>query len=208
MHLVRHLHRFPTQMLNLGSQPLFISWRARCLLRWIESIIALSAQSDQLLLDVSLLRTHRALSMTAIEEPGLTSAESHTQPMPFATESCGNTPANKASKSSPSGSVWLKSQAALRYIPRRCRYDPARPPGFSLSLNLLFSFAATFTGTMRLCLLLHVDWFQAVANLYYNHPILNVLAQDFKVTDERASLVPTLAQAGYAGGLLFCKYSL
>jgi len=42
-----------------------------------------------------------------------------------------------------------------------------------------------------------------VANLYYNHPILNVLARDFNVTDERASLIPTVMQAGYAAGLLF-----
>lgn len=42
-----------------------------------------------------------------------------------------------------------------------------------------------------------------VANLYYNHPILNLLADDFNVTDEEASYIPTLAQAGYAGGLLF-----
>ena len=75
----------------------------------------------------------------------------------------------------------------ITYTPRRCRYHPAKPPEFSLSLNLLFAFAGTFT----------------VANLYYNHPILNILAEDFNVTNERASLVPTMAQAGYAGGLLF-----
>lgn len=48
---------------------------------------------------------------------------------------------------------------------------------------------------------------KAVANLYYNHPILNILAHDFNVTNEQASLVPTLAQAGYAGGLLFRKHN-
>jgi MFS family permease len=42
-----------------------------------------------------------------------------------------------------------------------------------------------------------------VANLYYNHPILNLLAQDFGVTEYQSSYIPTLAQAGYAGGLLF-----
>ncbi len=41
-----------------------------------------------------------------------------------------------------------------------------------------------------------------MANLYYNHPILNILAIEFNVTNERSSLVPTLMQAGYAGGLL------
>jgi hypothetical protein len=42
-----------------------------------------------------------------------------------------------------------------------------------------------------------------VANLYYSHPILNLFSDDFHVTDEKASNIPTLAQAGYAGGLLF-----
>jgi predicted MFS family arabinose efflux permease len=56
-----------------------------------------------------------------------------------------------------------------------------------MALNILFAFAACFT----------------VANLYYNHPILNLLAKDFGVSDEEASYVPTLAQAGYATGLLF-----
>ena len=41
-----------------------------------------------------------------------------------------------------------------------------------------------------------------VANLYYTHPILNLLADDFHVSDEEASYIPTLAQAGYAAGLL------
>jgi MFS family permease len=43
----------------------------------------------------------------------------------------------------------------------------------------------------------------SVANLYYTHPILNILAEDFGVSDERSSLIPTIMQAGYAGGLLF-----
>lgn len=42
-----------------------------------------------------------------------------------------------------------------------------------------------------------------VANLYYNHPILNILAVEFNVTNEQAARVPTLMQAGYAAGLLF-----
>ena len=82
---------------------------------------------------------------------------------------------------------WKFFLSLLTYTPKRCRYDPSKPPSFSMALNLLFGFAATFT----------------VANLYYNHPILNILAEDFHVTNEKASLVPTLAQAGYAGGLLF-----
>ncbi|OCT46957.1 hypothetical protein CLCR_02645 [Cladophialophora carrionii] len=75
----------------------------------------------------------------------------------------------------------------LAYVPPRCRYDPEKPFEFSMGLNLLFAFAGCFT----------------VANLYYTHPILNLLADDFHVTDEQSSYIPTLAQAGYAGGLLF-----
>ncbi|EXJ86713.1 hypothetical protein A1O3_03666 [Capronia epimyces CBS 606.96] len=85
------------------------------------------------------------------------------------------------------GSVLQTVYDCLTYVPPRCRYDPERPFEFSMGLNLLFAFAGCFT----------------VANLYYNHPILNLLADDFKVTDEQASHIPTLAQAGYAGGLLF-----
>lgn len=41
-----------------------------------------------------------------------------------------------------------------------------------------------------------------VANLYYSHPILDILAQFFDVSHERASLIPTCSQAGYATGLI------
>ena len=96
-------------------------------------------------------------------------------------------PPSPSTLSAKPASISCRIQDIITYTPQRCRYDPAKPPGFSLSLNLLFGFAGTFT----------------VANLYYNHPILNILAEDFNVTNERASLVPTMAQAGYAGGLLF-----
>ncbi|KAI1750293.1 major facilitator superfamily domain-containing protein [Xylaria castorea] len=42
-----------------------------------------------------------------------------------------------------------------------------------------------------------------VANLYYTNPILNILADEFGVSNERAALIPSVTQAGYAGGLLF-----
>lgn len=54
-------------------------------------------------------------------------------------------------------------------------------------LNVIFGFAGAFT----------------VANLYYNHPILNILAHDFGVEYEKVSQIPTVMQAGYAAGLLF-----
>ena len=84
-------------------------------------------------------------------------------------------------------SLWRNIYLIISYTPKRCRYDPDKPFGFSMGLNLLFGFAGTFT----------------VANLYYTHPILNKLADDFHVDQERVSLIPTLAQAGYAVGLFF-----
>ncbi|OQO10824.1 hypothetical protein B0A48_04125 [Cryoendolithus antarcticus] len=68
----------------------------------------------------------------------------------------------------------------LTYTPPHIRWDPSSPPKFSIWLNVLFGFAGAFT----------------VANLYYNHPILNILARDFGVTYEDVSIIPTLAQAG------------
>jgi MFS family permease len=72
------------------------------------------------------------------------------------------------------------------YVPPNCRWVPGTHKILTLPLNLLYAFAMTFT----------------VANLYYNQPILTVLADDFKVTHERVSLIPTLTQAGYAFGLV------
>ncbi|KAJ6263332.1 Phosphoribosylaminoimidazole-succinocarboxamide synthase [Drechslerella dactyloides] len=77
--------------------------------------------------------------------------------------------------------------AVARYAPRRCRYDPEREFHFNLAMNVLFAFAAAFT----------------VANLYYNHPILDVLARDFNVSYEKVSTIPNVMQAGYACGLFF-----
>lgn len=84
-------------------------------------------------------------------------------------------------------SRWRKIYNILTWTPPNCRYDPANPPGFSMGLNVLFAFAGAFT----------------VANLYYNHPILNILADDFHVKDVDAAQIPTVMQAGYAAGLLF-----
>src|SRR6187551_777333 len=63
----------------------------------------------------------------------------------------------------------------LSWTPPQCRWDPKKPPQFSIGLNILFAFAAGFT----------------VANLYYNHPILNILAHDFGVDYAQVSQVPT-----------------
>jgi hypothetical protein len=73
----------------------------------------------------------------------------------------------------------------ITYTPKRCRWDPDEPPRFNIWLNLLFGAAGAFT----------------VANLYYSHPILDILAEDFGVNYVEVANIPTLAQAGYAVGL-------
>ncbi|KAL1303355.1 hypothetical protein AAFC00_006752 [Neodothiora populina] len=82
---------------------------------------------------------------------------------------------------------WRKAYDTLTWTPPQCRYDPAQPPQFSVGLNVLFAFSAGFT----------------VANLYYAHPILNILADEFNVPYEKVAQIPTVMQAGYAAGLLF-----
>lgn len=43
----------------------------------------------------------------------------------------------------------------------------------------------------------------AVANLYYNQPLLNDICRDLKVIEFTANLIPMVTQIGYALGLLF-----
>ncbi len=43
----------------------------------------------------------------------------------------------------------------------------------------------------------------AVANLYYNQPLLNDICRDLKVSEFTANLIPMVTQIGYACGLLF-----
>lgn len=71
-------------------------------------------------------------------------------------------------------------------IPRRLQWDPEQPPKFTLLLNAVFGFSATFT----------------VANLYYPQSILIQMADAFNVPYSRVTNVPTLLQASYAVGLL------
>ncbi|SJL01269.1 related to dityrosine transporter [Armillaria ostoyae] len=70
-------------------------------------------------------------------------------------------------------------------IPRRLRYDPARPFQFGIGLNVLFAFACTFM----------------VANLFYCLPLLIQFSESFGVSYFGSSRAPTLLQAGYATGL-------
>ncbi|EME41693.1 hypothetical protein DOTSEDRAFT_81928 [Dothistroma septosporum NZE10] len=84
-------------------------------------------------------------------------------------------------------SIWRRIYNTIYWTPPSVRWDPANPPQFNIWHNILFGFAGAFT----------------VANLYYNHPILNILARDFGVSYVEVANIPTLAQAGYATGLLF-----
>ena len=79
--------------------------------------------------------------------------------------------------------LWQRAVDYVFWVPPNCRWNPERPPKFSMGMNILFAFAGAFT----------------VANLYYNHPILNILAHDFDVPYEKVAQIPTVAQAGYAG---------
>lgn len=111
----------------------------------------------------------------------------HTTPTSSSNTSLDNN-ANDDTKPAPSArfGAFRRLYDAVTYVPVRCRWDPDDPPKFSIWLNILFGFAGAFT----------------VANLYYSHAILNILADDFGVEYEQISQVPTLAQAGYAVGLL------
>ncbi|KAF4621383.1 hypothetical protein D9613_000030 [Agrocybe pediades] len=71
-------------------------------------------------------------------------------------------------------------------IPKRLRYDPARPLTFGLLMNIAFGFASTFT----------------VANLYYCQPLLIQFSLSFGVSYSQVSQIPTFTQAGYAIGLV------
>lgn len=102
-------------------------------------------------------------------------------------DSLENPEDSNAAKLTPQRSTWRKVIDILDWTPPWCRYDPNKPPTFSIWHNLLFALAGLLT----------------IGNLYYNHPILNVLAEDFNVSYVTVSRIPTLMQAGYATGLLF-----
>jgi hypothetical protein len=110
-----------------------------------------------------------------------------TKPTTPTSTSTASSPHSPSYAPKPQPSIWRKTYDILTWTPQRCRWDPSRPPKFSFSINILFAFAGGFT----------------VANLYYSHPILNVLARDFGVDYEAVAQIPTVMQAGYAAGLLF-----
>ncbi|KAL9062319.1 MAG: hypothetical protein Q9157_009030 [Trypethelium eluteriae] len=96
------------------------------------------------------------------------------------TPSSITSPPSEDQKSVKERSLGRRFWDILTWTPPRCRWDPEKPPEFSMPLNILFGFAGAFT----------------VANLYYNHPILNILAHDFNVPYVKVSQIPTVMQAG------------
>lgn len=74
----------------------------------------------------------------------------------------------------------------IYWTPPWCRWDIDHPRPFTIWLNILYACAGGFTS----------------ANLYYSHPILNILAAQFNTSQAGVSTIPTLAQAGDATGLL------
>ncbi|KAI1359182.1 major facilitator superfamily domain-containing protein [Xylaria arbuscula] len=75
----------------------------------------------------------------------------------------------------------------LAWTPAWLRWDAEAQNELTWGVVVIFGFAGAFS----------------VANLYYTNPILNILADEFGVSNERAALIPSVTQAGYAGGLLF-----
>jgi hypothetical protein len=155
---------------------------------------------------------HASLPSTSIPAPPAISTVIHPD------LSSKNHPQHEHHKTHASTNVWN----VITYIPVRCRYHSHKPFEFSLELNILFgtslinhprshkalSTNLSYSPASPSPLVVIVDYSLAfagcitVANLYYNHPILNLLANDFGISYEEASYVPTLAQAGYAAGLL------
>ena len=123
-------------------------------------------------------------------------SEHHTTPSPLSatspdhtslTSQTKNNQDDKSTTGAGSLATFWHVLDKITYTPKRCRWDPVEPPRFNIWLNLLFGAAGAFT----------------VANLYYSHPILDILAKDFGVNYVGVAKIPTLAQAGYAVGLLF-----
>lgn len=47
-------------------------------------------------------------------------------------------------------STWRKIYNVLAWTPPNCRWDPKKPPQFSMSMNVLFAFAAGCKFTLKL----------------------------------------------------------
>lgn len=72
------------------------------------------------------------------------------------------------------------------FTPSWCRWHVDNPPKFTIWHNILFACAGGVYA----------------ANLYYSHPILEVMAESFGTGQTGVVNIPTLAQAGDGLGLL------
>jgi len=59
------------------------------------------------------------------------------------------------------------------------------------------------TINQKMVLILSIACAMSVANLYYNQPLLADMGRDFSVSEGAVGFIATLAQLGYAAGLLF-----
>lgn len=125
--------------------------------------------------------------MVANEEKQHQTAHQTAEESPNTSSSSNSSVDDEQKSEATQPSIWRRIYDTIFWTPPNLRWNPDKPPTFSMGLNILFGFAGAFT----------------VANLYYNHPILNILADEFGVPYEKVSQIPTLAQAGYAAGLLF-----
>ncbi|KAJ5142647.1 uncharacterized protein N7515_001434 [Penicillium bovifimosum] len=143
----------------------------------------MTAESDQ---RVEITSSSQIENSTELSNYPITSAN-HVPPQQLGEVEKGNELVQNATEESTAErSHWRLFIDIISWTPPRCRWNTENPSKFGLPLNILFAFSATFT----------------VANLYYSHPILDVLARFFDVSHERASLIPTCSQAGYATGLI------
>ncbi|KAI0169186.1 MFS general substrate transporter [Hypoxylon sp. FL1284] len=81
---------------------------------------------------------------------------------------------------------FAKTIRRFSWTPPWLRWNPEADHDLSWGMSILFGLSGSFS----------------VGNLYYSHPILNILADEFGVSDQQSSLVPTITQTGYAAGLL------
>jgi hypothetical protein len=115
--------------------------------------------------------------MTTDEKRTEVEAEGADPITPASTALSPNSDSNSQPPSkSQSQSLLRRIWTILTWMPPWCRWDPNQPPVFSMSMNVLFAFAGGFT----------------VANLYYSHPILNILAAEFDVNYEQVAQIPTV----------------
>jgi hypothetical protein len=57
-------------------------------------------------------------------------------------------------------SIWRKVYNVLAWTPPNCRWDPEKPPQFSMSMNVLFAFAAgcTFPSPLAYKSYFNMNW--------------------------------------------------